>query len=254
MSQVQTIDFSKYRTDELFEQVSEILNPGAIAWKIFCWVAFWLLVTCAAAVALFAWQVHWSWLLVSIPLSMLFGLLGGLLFGVARAIRSAIDRFSQLLSLIMQIVQHVVVDCRDLKTGKQQLPSRSELVYAVYAQVMLPTIEKVVCNRFGFLAKPFFWAYRLTLGRLVRVFIKQDVEQKTEEELALVANSVQAVADQVNVHHDQAHAVVATGREQNSMVAGVLKTGCSIPLYTLFAVAMVICFSILIGLRIALSS
>ena len=254
MSSVEQIDFAKYKTPELADQVAEILSISAVLWQIFKWVCVWLLLLLLLGVLLFIGQAHWSLLLGAICLALVFGLMTGITFGAARAIRTGIDRLSNLFCLLLNIVQHVIDDCRDLSTGKQEIPQRADLIRAALSQVLIPTIEKVVSNRLGFLGKPLLWGYRITLGRLVNVFIKTSVDQLPDAKLEQVdrlTETAEQAAQHVSEHHQVVASHVSAGRDKVSGISGFVKTGCSIPLYLLFAFFLMFGLTSLCVLRIA---
>ena len=253
MSSVQQIDFAKYRTPELAEQVSEILSISAVVWQVLKWVGIWLCLLLLIGVLLFIGQAHWGFLMGAICISLIFGLISGITFGAARAIRTGIDRISNLFSLLLNLVQHIADDCRDLSSGKQVIPKRADLIRAVFSQVLMPTIEKVVANRLGFPGKPLLWGYRITLGRLVNVFIKRSVDQIPETQLDKIdqlTEKAEQAAQQVSEQHAVVASHVSAGREKVSGVSGYIKTGCSIPLYLLFALFLMFGLTSLIFLRI----
>lgn len=168
------LDFDKYRTPKLISTIADIVSiPGAIGsirkWVVIgvggliLFVVFWLKVT--DSMTLFWWAAFEAY---SVPA----GALAGLAIGVAEFIRRSLNNMTQLIDLMLETTMQVAVDAQGLTSGETEMPPTRDLVEDVYEQVILEITKEVLDSMFGFLAKPIYGLYHVTLNQLVRITIK----------------------------------------------------------------------------------
>ncbi len=235
-----TIDFAKYRTKELGEQIGALISvPGAFFTVLKTAFLFFVL----TGVICFA--IHSSYemsLGVLIPMCI-YGLfaatvLGGM-FGVVRVIALGMGNIESILKITLETTAHVAADYDQVSTGQQRLPSAAELVGLVTEKVVMPVVENVVASSFGFLGTPLLWLHRRTIGSSVRFLVKQTAESSvTDDEAERIEGAASTgletaakYSTKVRSYTDRALSVVSkTGRTINGFVMR--------PIYVAFVVAL----------------
>lgn len=177
------IDFSRYRTPELIETISNIISlPGAFK-SIFYW-AFYGLLGLVFIVGVVLWFSGKSNLFIT-GLAELYsvpaGTVGGIAVGCAEFVRRSLNNMQNLVNLLLETIAQVTTDVNALSTGEKELPPPRDLAHDVYEQVMLQALREACSGVFGFLGRPVYWFYHLTLNQLVRIAINRVVTDKKIE-------------------------------------------------------------------------
>ena len=167
-----TIDFKKYRTPELAVSVTEIVDVrGKLAsgfkTAFFSFTGFLLLVGVA-----FWWRGNLATFSLAIGYSLFAGAVFSLVMAIAGAVKRSLAEMEQLVGLLFSTTSQIASDIASLGTGSTTLPSARKLIEGVYGDVLLPTVEQVVAKSLGWIGTPVLFAYKLTLGRVVRFAIK----------------------------------------------------------------------------------
>ena len=171
-SSTSKIDFKKYNTPELATGVAEIVD---VRGKLL--TAFGMLFIGFAIFMLLAGILFWGKEnFLTFGVSIAYSIVAGAVFSLAMAIVYVVNRslaeMEQLVQLLFSTTNQVGQDVSRISDGTTELPSARELVEGVYGDVLLPTVEQVVAQSLGFLGRPLLFAYRMTLGRVVRTTIK----------------------------------------------------------------------------------
>ena len=180
------IDFSKYRTPELIETISNIISlPGALK-SIFMWAFYGLLGLVFVVSALLYFSGNMTFLTTAITelYAIPAGAVGGFAVGCAEFVRRSIGNMQKLVNLMLEITAQVTSDVVALSTGDKELPPPRDLANDVYEQVILKTLKEACGAVFGLLGTPVYWFYHLTLNQLVRVAINRVVSNKKVEATA----------------------------------------------------------------------
>lgn len=165
------IDFKKYRSEELYESVSELIDLRGIyaksVWRVFLFIIIFLGVNV---------MVFQSCPAIILALALAYGFVSGLFvgtfFAVASAIRESLDNLLKVVSLMLEVCKQVAHDIGSISEGKTRFPTAKELVQGVYLDVFLPLVERAVAEQLGILAKPILFLYRMTFGRMVKLVIR----------------------------------------------------------------------------------
>jgi hypothetical protein len=112
-----------------------------------------------------------SWLIACEAYALIAGLLGGLSFAIAETIRRSVGQMLRIAELLIDLCAKIVTDWEEVQDGKQTLPPTNQLVQKVYAQVVLPIVERVLSESLGVMGRPMLLLYRHTLGRVIRYVI-----------------------------------------------------------------------------------
>ncbi len=182
-TQLTKLDLANYRTPELLEQLTSLLNiPQAVRQVLVTslvlagvsWIACTLLVIYAELSGL-------SWLMVSV-----YGLAAGCVLGVGlgliRVVAFGLSNLESVLHLLLHVSQRVASDYEAVQAGESRLPTSTELVSQVYENIFIPLIEKSAKKSFGLLARPLMWIERRSIGWAVR-YLERRVEKIQSETL-----------------------------------------------------------------------
>lgn len=206
------IDFKKYRTPDLVQNISELLNwRGTIGdgfWQA-SYVTFFSAVSLTGIVVVFScFYFGFDWRLIGIGLSVLvtgvpMAAPGAIFYAIAYLIRRSLDNMFAIVDLLLETTKRVSQDIRNVRSGEAEMPTAKELVKGVYLEIFLPSLEQVVADQLWILAKPALFLYRLTLGRLMRLVIRilpdKTLSGMSEEELeqahASMSAGLESIAD-----------------------------------------------------------
>jgi len=168
----ETIDFKKYRTPELVVSVTEIIDVrgklvSGFKAAFFSFIGFLLIVGIAFWV-----RGNLTTFSLVIAYSLFAGAVFSLLIAIAGVVKRSLSEMEQLVTLLFATTAQIANDIQALGAGSTTLPPAKELIEGVYSDVLLPTVEQVVAKSIGWLGRPVLFAYKLTLGRVVRFVIK----------------------------------------------------------------------------------
>lgn len=174
------LDFSKYRSREIVQHLSEILSlPG----RFFSIIKTSTLVVVVAvgSAGFFAHVTDSpSWVLWG---GMGYGLVVGVLLGLVAAVLWLIHRelghAEGILAVLLSTSSTVVDDIRQLKNDPSKRPTGGQIVRGVYDEVIMPGLEEAAAQQ-GLLGLPLKWMLHRTLGRGVKMLVAR-VEKKAEE-------------------------------------------------------------------------
>ena len=168
------VDLSKYQTDELVDNVSNLLSiPQSLRTVLFTIlfsvgslvIADWILFSFGEN-SIMGWLVSTVYLLV-------VGTLLGVFLGVIRVASRLIRSLEQVLVITLETSRSVANDFEEVRQGDKALPTSIEVVEAVYEGVIEQVVQKVLEKSFGLVGMPLIWIYRRTLGGGVRFLIKR---------------------------------------------------------------------------------
>ena len=180
----QSIDISKYQTEELQEEIIDLLSvPQAVMLLIrTAALVFFALQGINALLNYFSENSLTTTLFTSFYMliaSLAIGLALGLLL-IAKRILKHIDR---ILNLMLDISQKIGRDYEQVRSGERTMPTASEIVEQVYSRIIMPAVETAVAATLGIFGTPLLWIYRRTLGGAVRYLIgKMQTSALDEEE------------------------------------------------------------------------
>lgn len=182
MSQ-QSIDISKYQTEELQEEIIDLLSvPQAIILLVRTAVLVFLgLQGVNALLNYFSENSLTTTLFTSFYMliaSLVLGLALGLLL-IAKRILKHIDR---ILTVMLDISQKIARDYEQVHSGEKTMPTASEIVEQVYSRIIMPAVETAVAATLGIFDTPLLWIYRRTLGGAVRYLIGKLQSTALDEE------------------------------------------------------------------------
>ena len=174
------LDFSKYRSREIVQHLSEILSLPGRFFSIIKTTTIVVVVAVAAAGIGAHLTESPSWVLWG---GMGYGLVIGVLLGLVAAILWLIHRelghAEGILRVLLDTSRTVVKDIHELKSDPSKRPSGGQIVRGVYDKVILPGLDEAASQQ-GLLSVPLKWALHSTLGRGVKMLVAR-VDKKAEE-------------------------------------------------------------------------
>lgn len=197
------IDFKKYRTPELFEALSSLIDWRGTILSGYKNAMFGTLAIDAITSVLLC-TITYLTQFSDWRLMLLFGIVliagvfcacpGGIFYSIAYFISRSLDNMLKVVDLLLETTKKVARDMDAVRTGESEMPTAKELVQGVYLEVFLPIIEKVISDQLSIFARPALFLYRLTFGRLMRLVIKILPERGLEK---LHGSDLQETADAV---------------------------------------------------------
>jgi len=170
---IDEIDFSKYRTKELVDRIGDLVGIQDNVGRLVIRVVQCVLIGMCIVYGLMRIDEQSTF---STLLTMGYGLPASILFAIALwlvlLIRRSLSTLTRIVDLLLQTTVKIATDFRMISSGQKKMPSMAELVGAVYEHVFMHTFREVVSNSTGFLGKPIFWAYKLTVDRMLRVVVR----------------------------------------------------------------------------------
>lgn len=197
---IEELDFSKYRTKELASRIGDLLSlPKTllqlVATVIVCLAIALILIYVAMR---FDAQSYFATLMAeayAVPVGILFGIA----LWIVMLVRHGFSSLVEIVDLLLETTVKVASDYRELGGGKKKLPPMAKLVGAVHEHVFTSVIREVISSQTGFLGMPIYWAYRLTIHRMLGIVIRivatrmASTEDK-EDMKSLVVNTMADVA------------------------------------------------------------
>lgn len=239
------IDFSKYRTPELFKTISDLLSVSEKAGQ----VAWWSMVVCVSVVAAFIILTFQTTPLLVVILCAGYlvpaGWSAGLILGLAEIVRRSANGLLLIVDLLLAETANIANDVRGLRGGTQQLPPPGVLVDKVYHQVIYPIIEEVVTSNLGFVGRPLLWFYRVSLDRMVKIVIRRFVPDSYDQipddnpDLEVTKKLVET-ASAIEANEDGITSGLNWTRGKVKSIGSWLKLLIVMPCYAMFAMAFII--------------
>ena len=235
-------DFSKYRSRDIVNKLAEILNIRGSLANVISTAAYLVLVLFAVFIAF--WILVSDLALLEVAFLSIFILLVGIVLGVPlgllRVVHKSLANIEGVLTILLDSSNHAALDFAAMRSGDVEIPSGKEIVTGMYEQVIMPSVEEVVSEAFGFLGKPILWMYRKTIGGavsrlLIAARVKEDgvIDQRVSfEELNTpeVDQAVQALSDRAK----PALRFIASANSIVTSIAGGLRSYAIRPLYFVF--------------------
>jgi|GEM_PF-4698649 len=181
--QPETLDLSHYVDDKLVDRVLDMFGtPAQVMDLLKCVFWFAFLVPIAAFLYLKATGVVGIWSWVALVYAGLAGLFLGTIAAALWFARSIVAKSLALATLTAERSRLAVSDMRKVESGTMVVPSSGQLVVQMYEQVILPTLEHVIGEKFTYLKTPVLFLYRNSIGRIIRFALARLVVGVTSEE------------------------------------------------------------------------
>lgn len=242
MSDSTQLDFAKYQTGELAEQIVKLVSVPRAFFKVMKSVLLCMLLAAAACYLIYSTaDVSHAMFVTVCVYCLCVGAFLGALWGILGVVATVMRSIESILRITLAITGQVATDYEQLQTGQSQMPSGGELVEMVYGKVVMPVIEGVVAKSFGLLGTPLLWIYRRTIGSSVRFLIKRvgrssmsEEKQEAVHQVAVAGTKDVAVySEKINRYTDRALTVVSVaGRAIRGFVMR--------PIYIAFIVCLTI--------------
>ena len=234
----QELDLTKYRTEELFETIVDLINIR----EIYLNSARLIIAVSFVGTAVVGW-LFWnrttmmSFLFILLT-SVFVGGAAGSAFAIAEVIRKSIGNMLKIVELMLNVTQQVVADLRALSSGDMPLPSPRELANAVYRDVILPLVERAISELFWVFGKPLLWVYRLTLGWLVRkaiAWLPSDAMElnPTENQLRQMRNEIDAEMPGIEERKRETNDALEKVKKRILNIGGLLRVVVMLPAYAI---------------------
>ena len=180
---IDEIDFSKYRTKELVERIVDLVGIQENVGRLVIRVVQCVLIGAFIIYALMRIDEQSTF---STMLTMAYGAPASVLFAIALwivlLIRRSLSTLTRIVDLLLQATVKIATDYRQLSAGEKKLPPMSKLVGAVYEHIFMHAFREVVSSTTGFLGKPIFWVYKMTVDRMLRVVVRSVANWSASEE------------------------------------------------------------------------
>ena len=211
------LDFSKYRTPDLIETITEIVGiPGAIR-SIVKWTMYGVatLIVMTLLVLYLSGNLTFLWATFFEVYGAPTGAVAGFALGVAEFMRRSLSNMRKLVDLLLSTSIQVAQDVKGLSAGETELPPVRDLVEDVYEQVILVILRQVLGAMFGIIGTPIYWAYHLTMNQLVRITIRflPSQTKKVDESQLMDANSTEVSTDSSAMAIDGANRLTESEQE-----------------------------------------
>lgn len=235
------IDLARYRTGDLAERLTELLSVPEAFRKVAMTMLLLLLLSLGVCYLIhrYADVALLPMLLVS-AYSLAMGVVFGFVLGILRVISTALQNVESILRIVLETTGSVSGDYERLQSGAMRLPSGGELVEQVYGDVVMPVIERVVSETFGFLASPLLWTYRRTIGSAVRYLVKrvdrtQELahEQHLDPDAEIGSAPVAKYTDSIKSYTSSASDLVGT-------IGTAIHFYALLPVYAMFLLALAV--------------
>ena len=198
---IEEIDFSKYRTKELATRIGDLVSlpktVGKLVVTIVVCVAIGLVLIYAAM------KLDGQGFVVTL-ISEIYAIPASILVGIALwlvlLIHHGLSSLTRIVDLMLETTVKVAADYQELGEGGKKLPPMDKLIGAVHEHIFTNIVREVISSQTGFLGRPIFWAYQMTLGRMLKVAIRfvatQTASQQEKRDLkTVVTDSMTTVAE-----------------------------------------------------------
>lgn len=238
----QKLDLSKYKTPELVDRIVEVINlPSSLA-SVLIWA-----LCLALGMALFCYLISFGglsigWIVGLVLFGVLTGGVSGLILGLVRLANRTLENINQVLNIVLDTALMASKDYQGVESGTTTMPTASELSIASYEQVVLPSIEQAALSAFGFLAKPFIWAYKISLNRAVKFmlgkiayFEKKSVTDQKNEKL-------KTVLQKASKYNERIQKTLSPVRNFVDSIGKKFRFVIAIPMYLIFFAVLFLSF------------
>lgn len=242
-SSASTIDFKKYRTPELVSSMMDIIDWRNKLVSIFK-IAFWALLILLIVSIVLTWTRASDVMFAAVVgYSFISGTIAALAFAIAWTGQTSLQSMDQVVDLTFKLSQQVADDIRGARAGEIKMPTSRKLVEGVYTNVILATLEETASKSFGFLGRPLLFAYKLSLGRMIRKAISYlpdgaflEADEEMEERATKIAKSLAGVGEL----HDKNPNVIASVQKGFQYVGAKAKFLIMLPCYIVCSIAFLI--------------
>ncbi len=174
----------------------------------------------------------------ALPLAMICGIL----VWASEFIRQSSAKVLLVVDLLLDTTQRVAKDYSHIEAGEQKMPSLFTLVGDVYEKLFLRIINEVVHKQLGVIGKPVYFAYRLTIDRVLRLVLRRKFDnaisdQGGEQELQSVATETMK---EVSKNELKIVRGLETARKRIQTTSGRLKSLATLPCYVVLAIASLV--------------
>ena len=172
-AEVRSIDFAKYRTPELVDQIVDLISIPKASLKLILGAAVGgvLAFGLFATMFLFSGLSWWVWLLGMLLTGFVGAALGCSLM-LIWIIGGGLRNVGSILQISLDMTNQVACDIQELRRGDANLPSGRELAGQVYLQVIEPSLESAARRAFSILATPAIVIYRWSIGAALKRALK----------------------------------------------------------------------------------
>lgn len=248
------LDLAKYRTGDLSEQITELISVPTAFRKV---ATSTLLVVVLSSVTCYLIHLYSDMSLLpllavcayALPLGVVFGLLLSLM----RIVSTALQNVESILSIVLEITDHVAGDYCRLHAGEVRLPPGGELINRVYDSIVLPVLERSVAKAFGVLSSPLLWCYHCTIGSAIRVVVRRvNRATMTADDLKQVVTDASSSMSAIANYSAAIQSYLSTAAEVVASIGRKIRFYAMLPLYIFFFVSLVVATTpILVTLYIA---
>ncbi len=199
---VEEIDFSKYRTKELANEIADLVGLPKSLFKLVCVAVICLLLGTGAVYAAMRIDDQNSFAMMlsqayAIPTSLLFAIA----LWIVLMVRKGLSSLTKIVDLLLCATVKVARDYRELYGGRKKLPPMAKLVGAVYEHVFMHAFRECLSSATGVLGAPVYWAYRLTIDRMLKMVVRFVATKTASEEAKsdmkeLIDESMLEIADE----------------------------------------------------------
>ncbi len=182
-----SLDLTRYKTDELRRRFEELYGfKTLIPWAVG-----------GMGVMMVLYSVMWAMFFAQAPFFVavvtLFYMTGqGVFLGIMAASILVVARVLQqivaIVDITLQTIRQALTDLKNFADDKQ---ARAELMGGLVHAVILPTVQKVITVKLGFLKLPVSWVINRVLKRMAKKLTK--LFRKEESKLLVVGEEAEAV-------------------------------------------------------------
>lgn len=245
------IDFSKYQTAELAEQLTELFGVPRAVLRVFL---------TGVGVALLGLLLGY-FLLIDVSDSLIaqistclyalvIGLFFGVVLGILRLVNSSLENIESILGIVLKSTGAVADYHEKIQSGDEELPGGSELIEQVYEHVVLPVIEKSVSKAFGPLAPVLLAVYRKTIGSAVRQMIQLTNQRETTEEDEKAVEELAAEGmESISKYSETIIKYTTSAAQTVSELGSKLRSYIMTPCYIIYSIALIVAISSLLLFR-----
>jgi len=168
----QSIDISKYQTEELQEEIIDLLSvPQAVMLLIRTAALVFLALQGINALLNYFSENSLTTTLFTSFYMLIASLVIGLALGLLLIAKRILKHSDRMLNLMLGSSQKIARDYEQVRSGEKTMPTASGIVEQVYSRIIMPAVETAVAATLGIFGTPLLWIYRRTLGGAVRYLI-----------------------------------------------------------------------------------
>lgn len=246
------IDFKKYRSTELLQSLTDLIDVRGIYARSILKILLVALITVILVIVCFWNRCSFPILSGTVVAGFFAGCIIGALYAIITVIRQSLGNMIMIVDRLLELTKTVAGDVRAMTIGETEMPTAAQLVKGVYGEVVLPMVETVIREKLGAAGRPVMFLYRMTLGQLVRLSIRMlpaaaltwVSENKSAER---VAGEVMESMPKVAVNEDKIVASLSFVQGKINSISHGLRFLIMLPGYAFFAavVVFILCFFVL---------